>query len=509
MEVTMKKMVILLLLLVPVAVNAQLTISSSPANNSTNVPLQTTITITFSEAIDTLAGDVMTNVQNMTPQIISPDLRTITTTATLSANTTYFFAFYSFKAVSGAVLQVPYVTYFTTGVSFPTYSVTGTISSGQTTVPPAHSLVVLTSDNPLQGKEDHPTFVIGAVADASGIFTIPYVANGSYYFVAAKDVNGDGNVEPDMGIDAISNVDSLIMNNANITGKALTFQNYGPKSFSEAAHIADSISQSLPASASSLRNVQSNKIDSTGKSTGWQFAYVLNTPTDGHFVYVRTMQNMIEPIDTGWARYLLQWRTFNPLLAADASVFIANVENEGGRAFRQSLPAGGHFMSNVELGDLQYSNYGYGRYISDNSKLYWGASYIMDWWINDQVHSDSKIFIGDFSTGAIVYSSVGVQEPIGNQPASFVLNQNYPNPFNPTTMIQYTLPARSSVRLIITNLLGQEIKRIDQGVQNPGSHQMTYRANGSSGVYFYRIEAVSLDNPSQRFVDTKKMLLLK
>jgi hypothetical protein len=34
-------------------------------------------------------------------------------------------------------------------------------------------------------------------------------------------------------------------------------------------------------------------------------------------------------------------------------------------------------------------------------------------------------------------------------------------------------------------------------------------ATVASGLYFYRMEAVSVENPNKRFMDVKKMILLK
>jgi hypothetical protein len=89
------------------------------------------------------------------------------------------------------------------------------------------------------------------------------------------------------------------------------------------------------------------------------------------------------------------------------------------------------------------------------------------------------------------------------------LFQNYPNPFNPSTTIQYGLPARSTVRLVIYNVLGQVVSDLVNTEQSAGWNQVVWNANVSSGIYFYRLEATSLDNPSKRFVETKKMLLLR
>jgi hypothetical protein len=94
-------------------------------------------------------------------------------------------------------------------------------------------------------------------------------------------------------------------------------------------------------------------------------------------------------------------------------------------------------------------------------------------------------------------------------PKEITLLQNYPNPFNPSTTIQYGLPARSSVRLVIYNILGQAVKELINTEQQAGIQSVVWNANVSSGLYFYRLEATSIDNSNKRFVETKKMLLLK
>ena len=68
---------------------------------------------------------------------------------------------------------------------------------------------------------------------------------------------------------------------------------------------------------------------------------------------------------------------------------------------------------------------------------------------------------GDRSGSAYVYSgfatAVGVEDERAGMPAEFALSQNYPNPFNPETVINYSIPFRSDVKLIIYNLRGQEV----------------------------------------------------
>jgi len=90
-----------------------------------------------------------------------------------------------------------------------------------------------------------------------------------------------------------------------------------------------------------------------------------------------------------------------------------------------------------------------------------------------------------------------------NKPFEFTLDQNYPNPFNPSTMISYTLPTATDVKLSVFNVLGQEVATVVNEFQTAGSHSVNFSsANLASGVYFYTIKAGN-------FSDTKKMTFMK
>ncbi len=80
-------------------------------------------------------------------------------------------------------------------------------------------------------------------------------------------------------------------------------------------------------------------------------------------------------------------------------------------------------------------------------------------------------------------------------PGAFALEQSYPNPFNPSTTISYTVPVSTQVRLSIFNSVGMEIRNLQSGTVEAGTHSITWDgtdANGAavtSGVYFYRLSA--------------------
>jgi len=94
-------------------------------------------------------------------------------------------------------------------------------------------------------------------------------------------------------------------------------------------------------------------------------------------------------------------------------------------------------------------------------------------------------------------------------PITYSLSQNYPNPFNPSTTIQYSLPKNSLVRIQIYNVLGQMVAELVNSEQASGYQSAVWNAKVASGMYFYRMEATDINNQNNRFVDIKKMLLLK
>jgi len=99
-----------------------------------------------------------------------------------------------------------------------------------------------------------------------------------------------------------------------------------------------------------------------------------------------------------------------------------------------------------------------------------------------------------------IISFVEVDENIPNE---FILFQNFPNPFNPETTIKFGLPGDSHVRLVVYNLLGEEVAVLKNGDMAKGYHQLKFDASSlSSGLYLYQLNA---DN----FRSTKKMLLLR
>jgi hypothetical protein len=163
-------------------------------------------------------------------------------------------------------------------------------------------------------------------------------------------------------------------------------------------------------------------------------------------------------------------------------------------------PSSGWYNSGQTVGiDATVSNgYTFSSWSGSGSGSYSGTT-----------KSTSVTMNGPITETASFKPLTGIQEIVTEIPMVYSLAQNYPNPFNPSTTMQYGLPARSTVRLVIYNILGQVVKELLNTDQHAGFQSMVWNATVASGMYFYRIEAISIENPSNRFIQTNKMLLLK
>jgi photosystem II stability/assembly factor-like uncharacterized protein len=94
-------------------------------------------------------------------------------------------------------------------------------------------------------------------------------------------------------------------------------------------------------------------------------------------------------------------------------------------------------------------------------------------------------------------------KPVSETVVNFELEQNYPNPFNPETKITFSLPEPNNVRLLIFDILGNEVTSLINERLRAGKYEINWNASSfASGIYFYRIT-------TDKFTSTKKMLLVK
>jgi len=152
--------------------------------------------------------------------------------------------------------------------------------------------------------------------------------------------------------------------------------------------------------------------------------------------------------------------------------------------------------------NVPYNIYNDGISNIDAEYNWWGTSN------EDSISSQIWDFNDDFALGTVdyepwlgePYSSVGEKDVVIS---GFVLSQNYPNPFNTSTTISYKLPKSSFVKLSIYDINGRLIEKLVNDRKNAGYYTVEWNAdNVSSGIYFYRIEAIN-------FSKVKKCLVVK
>jgi hypothetical protein len=74
-------------------------------------------------------------------------------------------------------------------------------------------------------------------------------------------------------------------------------------------------------------------------------------------------------------------------------------------------------------------------------------------------------------------------------PKEFEIYPNFPNPFNPTTQLKFGLPEPAEVKILVFNMLGQNVYSWNSGSLSAGYHEHGLNAQGwSSGIYIYQIQ---------------------
>ena len=168
-----------------------------------------------------------------------------------------------------------------------------------------------------------------------------------------------------------------------------------------------------------------------------------------------------------------------------------------------------------DLTDLNFTNGNALKLLVDADGVFSDADTVHG--IYDNINSCFRVNNYTFQHG--YYYTLGSQENIvsnksGNtevNPHVFQLYPNYPNPFNPSTTIEFNLPIASEVSLKIFNILGEEVTTLVSDKLKAGSY--SYEWNGTeqlaSGIYIYRLSGNTVHGKLTRFVDTRKMVLLK
>ena len=92
---------------------------------------------------------------------------------------------------------------------------------------------------------------------------------------------------------------------------------------------------------------------------------------------------------------------------------------------------------------------------------------------------------------------------------NYKVTKNYPNPFNASTRIDYQIPAKGTIELVVCDLMGRMVKEIVIQNQSPGQSSIKWDGKDQfgrevgSGVYLYHLIF------NGRMMGKNKMILLK
>jgi len=158
-----------------------------------------------------------------------------------------------------------------------------------------------------------------------------------------------------------------------------------------------------------------------------------------------------------------------------------------------------------------YSRLGYTAVHSSNNRF----TYAFE--MNESTDLNARLLINAGSSSENIYlDNISLKIEVSSTTADllqkdseFKLYPNFPNPFVSRTRIEYYLPVTSHVRLYIYNALGQKVADYLNAEQTAGRYSKEIQlSNGSSGVYYYSLEAKAL-NSARYFLKTDRMILLK
>jgi hypothetical protein len=232
-----------------------------------------------------------------------------------------------------------------------------------------------------------------------------------------------------------------------------------------------------------------------GRSWGTGYPHIATGPAG----QVLAVWEQPELIDSNNLRYVFGQVGGNPGLKVYATDIYAAYSPDYGQTWSSPfklIGTDGEIERLPQLGDLEI--------INDSVHVH--LAYLWD------TNPGQNLTVGesDASICAWIYTELILDVEVGTaigEPTTIVqsyeLKQNYPNPFNPTTQITFAITKPQNVKLVVYNLLGEEISTLLNEKKLAGEHTIEFDASQlSSGLYFY-----TLSTPE--FQETRKMVLIR
>ena len=217
---------------------------------------------------------------------------------------------------------------------------------------------------------------------------------------------------------------------------------------------------------------------------------------------VAVVWQQIELVDTNNVRIVLGSVGGNPTTPFYATDIYCAVSSDNGLSWSEPFKVGG------EVGESDiYPMVAREIEKDTNGDYFMHLMYLWDTNIGISLNDAS-----DFSECAWMYNMVNITSQVftsidddasANIVDNFRLEQNYPNPFNPRTHIKFSITKPQDVKLVVYNLLGEEISTLLNEKKPAGEHTVEFDASRlPSGLYFYTLSTAD-------FQETRKMVLIR
>ena len=110
-------------------------------------------------------------------------------------------------------------------------------------------------------------------------------------------------------------------------------------------------------------------------------------------------------------------------------------------------------------------------------------------WGNYPFFESGTVIVSSIEEGLFILKptdiAVAREEP--ERPDPFTLSPAYPNPFTRQTAFTLTLEAAQPTTVVVSNMLGQQVRLLHQGMLSAGTQRFAFDAAGlPSGVYLIR-----------------------
>jgi len=185
----------------------------------------------------------------------------------------------------------------------------------------------------------------------------------------------------------------------------------------------------------------------------------------------------------------------------DAGAFLTNTTNSGTNSTVMQVDDAGWFMDGFGIvsGDtiqvegqndraiILSVDYGTGTLTLDRP-LSWSTGQGVSMKYSN---TGPDIGVFEFDDGT---TSLPKEEDVITLPGTFDLS-SYPNPFNPSTVVCYELPQAGNVELVVYDISGRKVARLDSGYRTAGTHKILWDAKDdkgrqiATGMYLLRIQA--------------------